>query len=89
MSNHVFLVLELPHDKHERPVVHGVFEDCYHAMVLFGVVANELRSRAGGKQHLSFYTGPDDVARVEIESGEWNCHAVVVERVPFTRRLEP
>jgi hypothetical protein len=87
--NHIFLVMELPYDKDERPIMHGAFEDCYGAMYLFGIIANELRSRAGGKVTLSFYTGPDDVARVEIESGEYNRHALVVERVSFNRRPEP
>lgn len=87
--NHIFLVMELPYDKDERPIIHGVFEDCYAAMCLFGIVANELRSRAGDKTTLSFYTGPDDVARVEVESGEYDRHCVVVERVSFNRRPEP
>ncbi len=89
MADHIFLVMELPNDKDERPIMHGAFEDCYAAMYLFGIVANELRSRAGGKTHLSFYTGPDDVARVEIESGEYNRHCVVVERIRLNRRPEP
>lgn len=89
MADHVFLVLELPYDKDERPIVHGVFEDCYGAMYFFGIIANQLRSRAGGKTTLAFYTGPDDVARVEIESGEYNRHALVVERASFARRPEP
>lgn len=87
--NHVFLVMELPYDKDERPITHGVFEDCYAAMVLFAAVANELRSRAGEEHRLAFYTGPGDVARVEVESGEYDRHCVVVERVSFTRRPEP
>ncbi len=85
---HVFLVLELPYDKDERPVVHGVFEDCHQAMVLFGIVANQLRAKAG-RHSLVFYTGDDDVAHVEVDGGEYDRHAVIVERASFTRRPEP
>ena len=81
---HVFLVLELPYDKDERPLVHGVFEDCHAAMVLFGMVANQLRAKAG-RHSLVFYTGSDDVAHVEVDGGDYDRHAIVVERVNFTR----
>ena len=86
--SHCFIVMEMPYDKDERPIVHGVFEDCYAAMVLFGIVANQLRAKAG-RQRLVFYTGPDDVAHVEVDGGEYDRHAVVVERIAFTRRPEP
>lgn len=88
MSN-CFIVMEMPYDKDERPIVHGVFEDCYQAMVLFGgIVANQLRAKAG-RQRLVFYSCEGDVARVEVDGGEYDRHTVVVERVNFTRRPEP
>jgi hypothetical protein len=85
--NHIFLVMELPYDKDERPIMHGAFEDCYAAMTVFGIVANQLRAKAG--MRLVFYTGADDVAHVEVDGGEYDRHCVVVERVSFTRRPEP
>jgi hypothetical protein len=87
--SHCFIVMEMPYDKDERPIVHGVFEDCHQAMVLFGIVANQLRLRAGGKRYLAFYTAGEDIAHVEVDGGEFDRHAVVVERVAVTRRPEP
>ena len=87
--NHCFIVMEMPYDKDERPIVHGVFEDCHQAMVVFGAVADVLRARAGGKTPLAFYTGSRDVACVAVNGGEYDRHTVVVERVAFTRRPEP
>ena len=87
MADHIFLVMELPYDKDERPIVHGAFEDCHQAMVLFGIVANQLRAKAG-MHHLAFYSCEGDVARVEVDGGDYDRHCLVVERVAFTRRPE-
>jgi hypothetical protein len=89
MADHIFLVMELPYDKDERPIMHGAFEDCYAAMTVFGIIADQLRTRAGGKRYLAFYTAGEDIAHVEVDGGEYDRHTVVVERVAFTRRPEP
>jgi hypothetical protein len=87
--SHCFIVMEMPYDKDERPIVHGVFEDCYAAMSLFTFVVGQLRNKVAGKHHLAFYSCEGDVARVEVDGGEYDRHTVVVERVAFTRRPEP
>ena len=90
----VFIVLEMPYDVDERPVIHGCFEDCLGALVMFGTVVADLQERvrdlhvsAGyGKEapFLAYHTG--DLAHVEVKGGELDKNTVVIERVKLARR---
>jgi hypothetical protein len=89
MSDYVYVVMDIPWDPHERPVIHGVFDNCLGAMAAFNLVVNDFWSKTSAtackddRPKLIYF--PDVIAHVEIMGGTYDKHCISIERVELSR----